>query len=43
MSQEWFYTKDGKTKVGPVSSAELQGLAKSGQLLPTDMILKQGT
>jgi GYF domain 2 len=42
MAQEWFYTKDGKSKIGPVSSADLQALAKSGQLLPTDMVLKAG-
>ena len=42
MAQEWFYTKDGKARLGPVSSAELQALAKSGQLLPTDKICKPG-
>ena len=42
MSQQWFYSKDGKGKVGPVSSAELQALAKSGQLLSTDMVWKEG-
>ena len=41
--QEWIYTKDGKNKVGPVSSAALKTLAKSGQLLPTDMVCKVGT
>jgi hypothetical protein len=43
MSQQWFYTRDGKTKIGPVSAAELQALTIAGQLLPTDMVLKQGT
>ncbi len=42
MSREWYYTKDGKSKVGPISGAELQLLAKSGQLAPTDMIWKEG-
>ena len=42
MAQEWFYTKDGKGRVGPFSSSELQAFAKSGQLLPADMVWKQG-
>jgi antitoxin component YwqK of YwqJK toxin-antitoxin module len=42
MGQEWYWTRDGKSRNGPVASAELQALAKSGQLLPTDMILKSG-
>jgi hypothetical protein len=42
MASEWFYTRDGKTKIGPVSSAQLQALANSGQLLPTDLVWKEG-
>ncbi len=42
MAQEWFYTRDGKSKHGPVSSTELRMLAKSGQLLPTDMMWREG-
>lgn len=42
MSQEWFYTKDGKSKFGPYSPAELKALAKSGVLAATDMVWKQG-
>ena len=42
MSQEWFYTKDNKSRLGPVSSQELETLAKSGRLLPTDKVCKQG-
>src|SRR5262249_30041659 len=41
MASEWFYTRDGKSKAGPVSSAQLQALAKSEQLLPTDMVWKK--
>ncbi len=40
-SQEWFYTKDGQ-RVGPVSLEELQTLAASGGLQPSDMVWKQG-
>jgi len=42
MASEWFYTRDGKSKAGPVSSAQLLVLARSGQLLPTDMVWKEG-
>lgn len=42
MASEWFYTRDNKSKAGPVSSAQLQALAKSGQLKPTDMVWKEG-
>jgi predicted nucleic acid-binding Zn-ribbon protein len=41
-AQEWFYSKDGKNKLGPFSLAQLQALARSGHLSPTDMILKAG-
>ena len=41
MKQEWFYAKGGK-KHGPVSGAELKQLASSGQLLPDDMVKKEG-
>jgi hypothetical protein len=37
MSAKWFYTRDDKTKLGPISFAQLQALAKSGQLRTTDM------
>ena len=37
-----FYTRDGKGKSGPISSAQLQALAKSGQLQPADMVWKEG-
>lgn len=42
MAQDWFYTRDGKSKQGPVSASELRTLAKSGQLLPTDMVWREG-
>jgi hypothetical protein len=42
MASEWFYTRDGKTKIGPVSSAQLQAHGKSGQLRPTDMLWREG-
>jgi serine/threonine protein kinase len=42
MASELFYTHDGKSTAGPVSSAQLQTLAKSGQLLPTDMVWREG-
>jgi len=42
MASEWFYTRDGKSKAGPVASAQLKALARSGQLLPTDMVWKEG-
>ena len=42
MPKEWFYTKDGRNRIGPVSPADLQALAKSGELMPTDMVWKEG-
>lgn len=41
MSSQWLYSRDG-TDHGPVSSAELMELAKNGQLLPTDLLWKEG-
>jgi hypothetical protein len=42
MADEWFYTRDGTTRSGPVSTTEIQSMAKAGQLLPTDMVWKEG-
>jgi hypothetical protein len=42
MSQEWFYTKDGRNKIGPISPAELHARAKSGELMLTHMVWKEG-
>lgn len=41
MAQEWHYTQNGQ-KAGPITSAQLQALAKSGQIKPTDMVWKEG-
>ena len=41
MATEWFYARNGE-KRGPVTVAGLRQLAASGQLLPTDLIWKQG-
>jgi hypothetical protein len=38
---EWHYTKD-KQPHGPVNSTQLKALAASGQLLPTDLVWKDG-
>lgn len=40
-NEEWFYFKDDQ-KLGPVTAVQLRQLASSGQLLPTDKVLKQG-
>ena len=41
MATEWFYAR-GDQKQGPLSSAELGQLARSGKLLRTDLIWKEG-
>lgn len=41
MAAEWHYSKDGKQH-GPVTASDLKNLAKSGVLLPTDLIRKEG-
>ena len=41
-SAGWYLTRDGK-KVGPHSASQLKQLADSGQLLPADMVLEEGT
>ena len=41
MATEWHYSKGGQQH-SPVSAADLKALAKSGELLPTDMIWKEG-
>ena len=38
---KWHYTKQGE-ELGPVSSSQLKGLAASGELLPTDLVWKEG-
>ncbi len=40
-NQEWHYVKDG-TQHGPVSSSDLEALATSGELSPSDLIWQEG-
>jgi hypothetical protein len=39
----WYFTPDGKKKVGPISSANLRELAASGVVQRAHMVLKLGT
>jgi hypothetical protein len=41
MATDWYYSKNGQ-QCGPVSSSKLKALAGAGQLLPTDLIWKEG-
>ncbi len=41
MASNWFYGKNGQ-QVGPVSSGQLRQLAQAGQLLPDDLVWKEG-
>jgi hypothetical protein len=41
MSEMWYYNRGGAT-VGPVSAPDLKQLASSGQLVPTDLVWKEG-
>src|SRR4051794_2703415 len=42
MTQQWYFSRDGKTKSGPVSAAQLKELARSGRLVPTDQLWREG-
>ncbi len=42
MASEWFYALKGKARYGPVSTPQLQALARSGELQPTDLVWKKG-
>jgi uncharacterized protein (TIGR03067 family) len=42
MAETWHVAK-GKTKLGPFSREQLQQLARSGELLPSDMVLPAGS
>ena len=42
MTQQWYYTSDGQTNVGPVTTDELRRLARTGKLAPTDMVQMAG-
>jgi len=37
----WYYSKNGQ-QVGPVSDFDIQAKAKSGEILPTDLVWKEG-
>jgi hypothetical protein len=41
MSEKWFYMK-GANKLGPVNSTKLRELAQTGELLPADLVWKEG-
>jgi hypothetical protein len=41
MADEWYYTNQGQQK-GPVTTAELKQLAQTHQLLPSDLIWREG-
>ncbi len=41
MADQWLYSRDG-TDHGPVPSSTLVELAKNGELLPTDLLWKEG-
>ena len=38
---EWYYTRN-KEPCGPVNSTQLKELAAQGELLPTDLVWKDG-
>lgn len=42
MTEQWYYHRDQK-KCGPVSRDELRQMLAAGQLIPSDMVLQQGT
>ncbi len=42
MPNEWHYTLGGQQMATPVPATELRRLAASGQLLPTDMLWREG-
>lgn len=41
MAGEWHYSRNGK-QLGPVTDAQLKALARSGELLPTDLVWQDG-
>lgn len=41
MATEWHYSRDG-IRLGPVSTNRLRELANSGELLPTDLVWREG-
>jgi hypothetical protein len=42
VAEQWYLARDNQ-KHGPYSSAQLQEFARAGRILPTDMLLKDGT
>lgn len=42
MAKEWFYTRDGRNRTGPVAGLELRNLAARGEIRPSDLIWKEG-
>jgi S1-C subfamily serine protease len=41
VESKWYYTPDGKTRLGPFTPLQLQALARSGQLLPEHMVRRE--
>jgi hypothetical protein len=39
---DWYYAKEGRQH-GPVSSSQLRQMAQSGELLPEDLVFKEGS
>jgi hypothetical protein len=42
MGRKWYYSHDGKKKFGPVRTARLRELARSGALQPVSLVLLEG-
>jgi hypothetical protein len=40
---QWYYSRDNKQKLGPFSAAQLKEMAVSGELQPSDMVLRDGS
>ena len=38
---EWFYSKNGQ-QLGPITEQEFSGKCRSGEILPTDLVWKEG-
>src|SRR5262249_24474969 len=39
----WYYRRDRKTSLGPVTLPQLQALAAAGTLAPTDVVVREGS
>lgn len=42
MDKQWYVTRDGSTKYGPYTDAQLKEIALAGRILPTDMVWQEG-